>query len=128
MDDLFDLQDEITKKIVVSLQVELTHGEQARAYAKTTDNLEAWSYGVKANELLDRFNKEDNAKAQALLEAVIKLDPEYVLAYVWLGRAPLLSWFSLHIMVFQLCSFSAFFGEILLGTVKCCKILSNAVN
>jgi adenylate cyclase len=85
MDDLFDLQDEITKKIVVSLQVELTHGEQARAYAKTTDNLEAWSYGVKANELLDRFNKEDNAKAQALLEAAIKLDPEYVLAYVWLG-------------------------------------------
>ena len=85
MEYLFDLQDEITKKIVVSLQVELTHGEQARAYAKTTDNLEAWSYGVKANELLDRFNKEDNAKAQALLEAAIKLDPEYVLAYVWLG-------------------------------------------
>ena len=85
MDDLFNLQDEITKKIVVSLQVELTHGEQARAYAKTTDNLEVWSYGVKANELLDRFNKEDNAKAQALLEAAIKLDPEYVLAYVWLG-------------------------------------------
>jgi len=59
MDDLFNLQDEITKKIVVSLQVELTHGEQARAYAKTTDNLEVWSYGVKANELLDRFNKGD---------------------------------------------------------------------
>ena len=85
MDDLFDLQDEITKKIVVSLQVELTHGEQARAYAKSTDNLEAWSYGVKANELLDKFNKEDNVKAQALLEVAIKLDPGYVLAYVWLG-------------------------------------------
>jgi adenylate cyclase len=85
MDDLFDLQDEITKKIVVSLQVELTHGEQARAYAKSTDNLEAWSYGVKGNCLLDKFNKEDNVKARALLEAAIKLDPGYVLAYVWLG-------------------------------------------
>jgi len=85
MDDLFDMQDEITKKIVVSLQVELTHGEQARAYSKTTDNLEAWSYGVKANELLDRFNKQDNFKARELLEVAIKLDPGYVLAYVWLG-------------------------------------------
>jgi TolB-like protein len=85
MVELFELQDEITKKIVVSLQVELTHGEQARAYAKTTDNLEAWSYGVKGNYLLDKFNKEDNVKARELLETAIELDPGYVLAYVWLG-------------------------------------------
>jgi adenylate cyclase len=85
MGELFDLQDEITKKIVVSLQVELSHGEQARVYAKSTDNLEAWSYGVKANYLLDHFKKEDNARARALLEAAIQLDPGYVLAYVWLG-------------------------------------------
>ncbi len=85
VEELFDLQDEITKKIVVSLQVELTHGEQARAYAKSTNSLEAWSYGVKGNYLLDRFNKEDNVKARELFEAAIRLDPGYVLAYVWLG-------------------------------------------
>jgi adenylate cyclase len=85
MVELFELQDEITKKIVVSLQVELTHGEQARAYAKTTENLEAWSYGVRGNCLLDKFNREDNIKARELLETAIKLDPGYVLAYVWLG-------------------------------------------
>jgi adenylate cyclase len=85
MGELFDLQDEITKKIVVSLQVKLTHGEQARAYAKSTENLEAWSYGVRGNYLLDRFCKEDNVRARELLETAIKLDPNYVLAYVWLG-------------------------------------------
>jgi len=85
MGELFELQDEITKKIVVSLQVELTHGEQARVYARSTDNLEAWSYGVRGNYLLDRFNKEDNLKARELLETAIELDPNYVLAYVWLG-------------------------------------------
>jgi adenylate cyclase len=83
--DLFDLQDEITKKIVVSLQVELTSGEQARVFAKSTDNLDAWCYGVKGNYLLDKFNKEDNIKARELLEAAIKLDPGHLLAYVWLG-------------------------------------------
>lgn len=85
MGELFELQDEITKKIVVSLQVELTHGEQARMYARSTDNLEAWSYGVKGNYFLDRFNEEDNLKARELLETAIELDPNYVLAYVWLG-------------------------------------------
>ncbi len=85
MGELFDLQDEITKKIVVSLQVELTSGEQARVFAKSTDNLDAWCYGVKGNYLLDKFNKEDNIKARELLEAAIKLDPGHVLAYVWLG-------------------------------------------
>ncbi|MBW2481501.1 MAG: adenylate/guanylate cyclase domain-containing protein, partial [Deltaproteobacteria bacterium] len=39
MGELFDIQDEITQKIVVSLQVELTSGEQARVFAKSTDNL-----------------------------------------------------------------------------------------
>jgi adenylate cyclase len=85
MGELFDLQDEITKRIVVSLQVKLTHGEQARAYAKSTENLEAWSYGIRGNCLLDKFCKEDNATARELLETAIKLDPNYVLAYVWLG-------------------------------------------
>jgi adenylate cyclase len=85
MKELFELQDEITQKIAVSLQVELTHGEQARAYAKTTNNLEAWSCGVKGNDLLDRYNREDNLKARELLETAITLDPGYVLAYVWLG-------------------------------------------
>ncbi|UCE52777.1 MAG: tetratricopeptide repeat protein [Desulfobacterales bacterium] len=85
MGDLFDLQDDITKKIVVSLQVELTSGEQARVFAKYTDNLDAWSYGVKGNYLLDKFNKEDNIKARELLEAAIKIDPGYVSAIVWLG-------------------------------------------
>ncbi len=85
MGELFDVQDEITKKIVVSLQVELTSGEQARVYAKTTDNLEAWSCGVRGNYHLDKFNKADNAKARELLQTAITLDPGYLLAYVWLG-------------------------------------------
>ena len=85
MGELFDLQDEVTKKIVVSLQVELTSGEQARVFAKSTDNLDAWCYGVKGNYLLDKFSKEDNIKARELFEAAIELDPRYVSAIVWLG-------------------------------------------
>ena len=79
--ELFDLQDEITKKIVTSLQVKLTHGEAARWAERTTENFEAWSYFVRGRELYMKFGKEDNAKARELLEAATELDPDY--AYAW---------------------------------------------
>jgi TolB-like protein/Tfp pilus assembly protein PilF len=79
--ELFDLQDEITKKIVTSLQVKLTHGEAARWAERSTENFEAWSYFVRGRELYMKFGKEDNAKARELLEAATELDPDY--AYAW---------------------------------------------
>ena len=84
--DLFLLQDEITKEIAVALQVELTHGEQARIWHKTTDNMQAWGYCVKAISLYEHFTKEDNIRARQLLEQAVQLDPDY--AYAW----TLLAW------------------------------------
>lgn len=80
MGELFDLQDEITKKIVVALQVELTDGEQARIIARSTDNLEAWSYVVRGYNLAMKLNAKDNAKSRELFNAAIKLDPNCVYA------------------------------------------------
>jgi adenylate cyclase len=84
MRELFDLQDEITKRIVVSLEVELGLGERARIYAKSTNNLEAWSYVNKAFNLFFKFNKQDNAKARELIEEALRLDPGYSEAWAWL--------------------------------------------
>jgi len=80
MKNLFELQDEITKKIVVSLQVELGGGEDTRISAKSTDNLEAWKHYIKGVELLFKFIKEDNVKAREHLEAAIEFDPDFVAA------------------------------------------------
>jgi adenylate cyclase len=85
MKDLFDLQDEITKKIVVELQVELTYGEMARVYAKDTKNMEAWSNLVKGIKYSWRMNKEDILKGRELIKRAIELDPGYVAAWSWLG-------------------------------------------
>lgn len=80
MGELFDLQDELTKKIVVALQVELTDGEQASIIARSTDNLEAWSYVVRGYNLAMKLNAKDNAKSRELFNAAIKLDPKCVYA------------------------------------------------
>ena len=83
--DLFALQDEITHKIIVELQVKLTEGEQARVSQKSTTNLEAWSYAVRGLKLFERVSKENNAKAMELLERAVELDPGYVWAWVRLA-------------------------------------------
>ena len=64
MRDFFDLQDEITKKIVVELQVEVGIGETERWLAKSTDNFEAWTNVIKGTELFFKLNKEDNLRAE----------------------------------------------------------------
>ena len=87
MRDFFDLQDEITKKIVVELRVEVGIGEQARIESKSTDNFEAWTNVAKGSKLFTKFNKEDNIRARALFEAAIKLDPGYAIAWAWLVRS-----------------------------------------
>ena len=81
--DLFALQDEITMKIVTSLEVKLTRGEMARRYE--TENLEAWGYVIRAHNLFEHITKEDNTKARDLVEQALKLDPDYTFALVILG-------------------------------------------
>jgi len=85
MKDLFALLDEITHEVVVALQIKLTHGEQARVWAKGTDNLEAWGYFSKGMGLLWRFTKEDNAMARESFERAVRIDPKYALAWAYLA-------------------------------------------
>ncbi|MGD9040125.1 MAG: tetratricopeptide repeat protein [Desulfobacteraceae bacterium] len=83
--DIFEIQDEITMKILTSLQVKLTMGEHARRLEKGTDNLEAYLKLLQARAYYQRGNKEDNILARQLLEEAIALDPRYPPAYVLLG-------------------------------------------
>jgi adenylate cyclase len=76
--DLFDLIDEITQKVVIALQVKLTHGEQASMWYSSTRNLEAWGPFY-------HYSKESNAKAREFFERAIEIDPEYAHAIVMLA-------------------------------------------
>ena len=85
--DIFDVQDEVTKKIITALQVKLTQGEQARTAAKGTSNLEAYLKIMQARENLYRASPETIPLAQQLSEEAIGLDPGYATAYRMLGVA-----------------------------------------
>jgi adenylate cyclase len=78
LEDIFDLQDEITVKIVTALQVKLTADEQARARIKSTNNLEAWGNLIEAVKYLHSATTDHVAKARELCEQALQKDPNYV--------------------------------------------------
>jgi adenylate cyclase len=92
--DIFAVQDEITKKIITAMQVKLTHGEQVRAAARATNNLEAYLKYLQAMDYIYQFNIESNALGKKLAEEAIALDPEYAWAYRALARTHMMdAWF-----------------------------------
>jgi adenylate cyclase len=79
--DIFAVQDDISKKIITALRVELTEGEQARIWAKGTDNLEAYLLCIQGQEQIRRMNKDGTVRSRQMAEKAIALDPNYALAY-----------------------------------------------
>ena len=73
--ELFDILDEITKKIVVALDVNLTGREDMLPYSKGTDNFEAWVLVSKGDLFFWRWTRKDNLKAREFYEQAIQNDP-----------------------------------------------------
>jgi adenylate cyclase len=83
--DIFAVQDEVTKKIITAMNVELTEGEQSQLAAKATDNLEAYLKFMQSRENIYQFSIESIASAKQLAEEAVALDPKYASAYRLLG-------------------------------------------
>ena len=88
--EIFALQDEITLKILIAMQVKLTEGEQAYLYGKGTGNLEAYLKLLQGRQYIDSLNRENIALAQQVLGEAIALDPGYAEPYTYLAAAHLL--------------------------------------
>jgi adenylate cyclase len=83
--DIFDLQDDITRRIVEELDVELVSGEQARVWRRSTDNVQAYERFMRAQLHFFRFTREDNVLAREYAESALAADPEFIPALVRLG-------------------------------------------
>jgi adenylate cyclase len=83
MKDLFDLQDEITVKIITAMQLKLTLGDAVQWHK--TDNFKAWGHFSKGLSHFDRFTLGDHLKAREHFTQATKLDPDYVIAWTMLA-------------------------------------------
>jgi adenylate cyclase len=85
LQDIFAVQDDITGKILLELEVKLIAGEQARLYQPHHENLEAILKMIKARGHFNQGNKEGNVLARKLCEEAISMEPEWELPYSILG-------------------------------------------
>ncbi|NNK95399.1 MAG: hypothetical protein HKP41_13700 [Desulfobacterales bacterium] len=86
LDDLFAMQDDITREVIKALQVELYEGEYGNVIARGTGNLEAYLKIVQGYQHWKSGNKEGDAIAQRLAREAIEMDPNYAPAYGLLSR------------------------------------------
>jgi len=85
LEDIFAVQDEITREIVVALDVQLREGEQHRVWSNGTQSLEAWECVRLATDDILGGSAEAQPKATELIERALAIDPDYAIAWAMRG-------------------------------------------
>jgi adenylate cyclase len=80
LEDIFDLQDQITASIVGAISPKLEDAEIALARKKPTHNLGAYDFYLRGLALLYRFTKEGHEQSMPLFQKAVELDPDFALA------------------------------------------------
>ena len=83
--DIFSTQDEVVAKIVGTLAVTLTRGEEQRLHRRDTVNLEAYESWLRARGLLARGTRESTAQARAMHRRAIEIDQNFAAPHAGLA-------------------------------------------
>jgi len=92
LNDIFDVQEEIARKITRALAVQLTTTEEKNMGRPPTRNQDAWKNFTEGTTLYRRFTSKDNAEARALFQKAIALDPQFARAYANLAATYRQDW------------------------------------
>jgi adenylate cyclase len=87
LDDMFELQDEITSTIAAAVEPELSGSERHRAMRQPTENLGAWDYFHRGVAELWRQEHDSLVAGIKLIRKATTLDPGFGQAYGYLAFA-----------------------------------------
>jgi adenylate cyclase len=85
MEDIFDLQDEMTQIIAGALEPELNAVERERAVHKSPDNLDAWDLYQRALWHMWSYENDKLSTAIGLFKKANQADPGFAPAYAYLA-------------------------------------------
>ena len=80
LENVFELQDEVTARVTGAIEPSITQAEIERARIKPTSNLDAYDWFLRALPPFYQFRKESSDIAIEFLNRAISLDPGYALA------------------------------------------------
>jgi adenylate cyclase len=83
--DVFELQDRITQDIVAALEVQLTHGEEARVWRKRSGSPLVYEHFLRGRSFYVNFAKHTHAQARSEFERALTINPVYTPAICLLG-------------------------------------------
>ncbi len=81
LEDMFDLQDQVTSSVVGAIAPKLEREEIKRARRKPTENLDAYDYYLRGLASARPWTRDTNAEALQLFCKAIELDPGLACAY-----------------------------------------------
>lgn len=87
VEDIFDLQNEVSHKIAEALKVSLTDSEEQLLAQKPTDDLRAYDFYMRGQELLHRGGRKNTDAAIKMFESAVAVDPSLASAYAGLAEA-----------------------------------------
>ena len=81
IEDIFDVQDEVTLAIVATLPGQIEKAVAERSERTRTENMTAYDCLLRGNRHYHRINHDDLLEAKRLYQQAIELDPKFALAY-----------------------------------------------
>lgn len=90
VDDIFKLQDNITRDVIAALNIELVASETDRVWFATLTSPEAVEYYYRGSSHFYELNKDDNKISRQMFEGLYKVQPDsvvgpsYIAATHWL--------------------------------------------
>src|ERR1700761_425352 len=90
LEDIFDLQDEVTANVIGAISPKLEQAEIERAKHKPTEKLAAYDYFLRGMANIYQGTREANLEALANFQKAVAIDPDFATAhgmcaycYVW---------------------------------------------
>jgi TolB-like protein/class 3 adenylate cyclase/Tfp pilus assembly protein PilF len=81
LEDIFDLQDQVTVRVVGEIAPKLEQAEIERSKRKPTDSLDAYDYYLRGREKLNRGTREATDEALSQFYAALQIDPDFASAH-----------------------------------------------
>ena len=81
LENIFDLQDQVTTKVAGAIAPTLEKAEIDRAKRKPTESSDAYDYFLRGMAIYYRYSKEASSEALHFFYKAIEADPDFVLAY-----------------------------------------------